>query len=157
MSTMNGTIYDFISSSIDTGTLRALQCTYIRMSCKVQDPRATPPTSEATMTASPFLTLHELVKKARQKLNHDNWDYIVGGTETETTVRRNRLALDSIAFRPRVLRDVSQVDASTRFLGHPLRLPVVLAPVGGLEHFAAGAGGAAVKAAEEFGIAHMLS
>ena len=109
------------------------------------------------MTASPFLTLHELVKKARQKLNHDNWDYIVGGAETETTVRRNRLALDTIAFRPRVLRDVSRIDASTQFLGRSLRLPVVLAPVGGLEHFAAEAGAAAVKAAEEFGVAHMLS
>jgi isopentenyl diphosphate isomerase/L-lactate dehydrogenase-like FMN-dependent dehydrogenase len=109
------------------------------------------------VNASPFLTLHELVKKARQRLNHDNWDYIVGGTETETTVRRNRLALDSIAFRPRVLRDVSRIDASTKFLGQPLRLPLVLAPVGGLESFTAEAGGAAVKAAGEFGIAHMLS
>ena len=78
------------------------------------------------MTASPFLTLHELVKKARQKLNHDDWDYIVGGAETETTVRRNRLALDTIAFRPRVLRDVSRVDASTSFLGRPLRLIEIL-------------------------------
>ena len=109
------------------------------------------------MTASPFLTLHELVKKARQKLNHDNWDYIVGGAETETTVRRNRLALDSIAFRPRVLRDVSQVDPSTRFLGRSLRLPLVLAPVGGLELFAAEGGAAAVKAAQQFGVSHMLS
>ena len=109
------------------------------------------------MTESPFLTLHELVKKARQKLNHDNWDYIVGGAETETTVRRNRLALDSIAFRPRVLRDVSRIDASTEFLGRSLRLPVVLAPVGGLEHFAAEAGGAAARAAQAFGAAHMLS
>ncbi len=109
------------------------------------------------MSTSPFLTLHELVKKARQKLNHDNWDYIVGGAETETTVKRNRLALDSIAFRPRVLRDVSHIDASTKFLGRALRLPVVLAPVGGLELFAPVAGGGAVKAAEEFGVAHMLS
>jgi len=93
------------------------------------------------MTAPAFLTLHELVKKARQKLNHDNWDYIVGGAETGTTVRRNRLALDSIAFRPRVLRDVGHIDASAGFLGHWLRLPVVLAPVGGLEHFARAAGG----------------
>ena len=109
------------------------------------------------MTAPPFLTLHELVKKARQKLNHDNWDYIVGGAETETTVRRNRLALDSIAFRPRVLRDVSLVDPSTRFLGRALRLPIVLAPIGGLELFAPEGGGAAAKAAQEFGVAHMLS
>jgi glycolate oxidase len=109
------------------------------------------------MSASPFLTLHELVKKARQKLNHDDWDYIVGGAETETTVRRNRLALDSIAFRPRVLRDVSRIDPSTQFLGRTLRLPVVLAPVGGLELFAPVAGSGAVKAAGEFGVAHMLS
>ena len=109
------------------------------------------------MNAPPFLTLHELVKKARQKLNHDNWDYIVGGTETETTVRRNRLALDSIAFRPRVLRDVSRIDASTRFLGRKLRLPLVLAQIGGLELFAPEGGVAAVKAAQQFGVAHMLS
>ena len=109
------------------------------------------------MTTSPFLTLHELVKKARQKLNHDNWDYIVGGTETETTLRRNRLALDSIAFQPRVLRDVSQVDPSTQFLGRKLRLPLILAPIGGLELFAPEGGGAAAKAAQQFGVSHMLS
>ena len=109
------------------------------------------------MTTSPFLTLHELVKKARQKLNHDNWDYIVGGAETETTVRRNRLALDSIAFRPRVLRDVSRVDASAPFLGRRLRLPLVLAPIGGLELFAPEGAAAAVKAAQQFGVSHMLS
>ncbi len=87
-----------------------------------------------------FLTLHEIVKKARQKLNHDNWDYIIGGAETETTLRRNRRALDCIAFRPRVLRDVSRIDASKTFLGRSLRLPLILAPVGSLENFAAEGG-----------------
>jgi glycolate oxidase len=127
------------------------------MHCKAQDPCAALPFDEATMTASPFLTLHELIQKARQKLNHDNWDYLVGGAETETTVRRNRLALDSIAFRPRVLRDVSRIDASSQFLGRALRLPVILAPVGGLEQFTAQAGAAAAKAAGEFGVPYMLS
>jgi glycolate oxidase len=109
------------------------------------------------MSSPTFLTLHELVKRARQKLSHDSWDYIVGGAETETTVRRNRLALDSIAFRPRVLRDVSQVDASAKLLGRTLRLPLLLAPIGGLELFAPEAGAAAAMAARQFGIAHMLS
>ena len=104
-----------------------------------------------------FLTLHELVQKARQKLNHDNWDYIVGGTETETTLRRNRASIDALAFRPRVLRDVSNVSARTSFLGRDLRLPILLAPVGSLELFAQGAGAASAQAAEQFGIAHMLS
>src|ERR1039457_2513352 len=39
------------------------------------------PFDQATMTESPFLTLHELVKKARQKLNHDNWDYLGAADE----------------------------------------------------------------------------
>ena len=54
-----------------------------------------------------FQVLHEIVAKARQNLNQNDWDYIVGATETETTLRRNRMALDSIALRPRVLQ-VSQ-------------------------------------------------
>src|SRR2546421_12540210 len=80
-----------------------------------------------------LLNLHELVAKARQNLNQNDWDYIVGGVESETTLRRNRMALDAIAFRPRVLRDVSKVDSSVSEFGRKLRLPVVLAPVGSLE------------------------
>ena len=114
-------------------------------------------TATGTSQPSPFLTLHEIVQKARQKLNHDNWDYIVGGTETETTVRRNRAALDAIAFKPRVLRDVSQIDMGTTFLGRKLRLPVLLAPVGSLELFHPDSAIAVAKAAGQFGVGHMLS
>ncbi len=104
-----------------------------------------------------FLNLHEVVAKARQNLNQNHWDYIVGGVETETTLRRNRMALDSIALRPRVLRDVSKVDASVEVLGRKLRLPIVLCPVGSLESFHPGGAEPVVKAAAEFGVAHMLS
>ena len=51
---------------------------------------------------SDLLNLHEIVAKARQNLNQNDWDYIVGGAESETTVRRNRRALDTLAFRPRM-------------------------------------------------------
>ncbi len=108
-------------------------------------------------TPSPFLALHEIVAKARQRLSHDNWDYIVGGTETETTVNRNRAAIDSLAFEPRVLRDVSKIHLGTTFLGQSLRLPLLLAPVGSLELFAPESAVAAARAAAQFGIAHMLS
>ena len=59
-----------------------------------------------------YQNLHEFVHKARAKLNQNAWDYIVGASETETTMRRNRMALDEIAFRPRVLRNVADVDPS---------------------------------------------
>jgi len=104
-----------------------------------------------------FMNLHEIVAKARQNLNQNDWDYIVGGTESETTLRRNRLALDTVAFRPRVLRDVSAVDASTTAFGRKLRLPVLLAPVGSLESFHTAGAESVVRAAQEFGAAHMLS
>jgi isopentenyl diphosphate isomerase/L-lactate dehydrogenase-like FMN-dependent dehydrogenase len=104
-----------------------------------------------------FMNLHEIVHKARQNLNQNAWDYIVGAVETETTLRRNRMALDSIAFRPRVLRDVSKIDTSTEILGRKLRLPIVLCPVGSLESFHPEGAEPVVKAAGEFGVSHMLS
>jgi isopentenyl diphosphate isomerase/L-lactate dehydrogenase-like FMN-dependent dehydrogenase len=104
-----------------------------------------------------FLTLHELVRAAKVKLSADIWDYLVGGAESETTVKRNRQALDSVAFRPRVLRDVSRIDCSASLLGRKLRLPLMLAPVGSLESFAPGGAATAAKAAGAFGVPIMVS
>ena len=108
-------------------------------------------------TEGEFLTLHEIVKAAHQKLDRNIWDYLVGGTETETTLGRNRLALDSLAFRPRVLVDVSKIDTSGEFFGRRTRLPVALAPIGSLESFEAGGGATAVRAAAAFGVPAFIS
>lgn len=105
----------------------------------------------------PFQNLHEFVRKARANLNQNAWDYIVGAAETETTMRRNRMALDEIAFRPRVLRDVRQVDGGVDQFGRRMRLPVVLAPVGALEIFDPDGAASVARAAGTFGAAHMLS
>jgi len=104
-----------------------------------------------------FQTLHEIVKAARQNLEPGPWDYLIGGAESETTLRRNRQALDSIAFRPRVLRDVSRIDCTSALFGRAVRLPVLVAPVGSIETFTPGGGATAAKAAAEFGIPLMLS
>jgi isopentenyl diphosphate isomerase/L-lactate dehydrogenase-like FMN-dependent dehydrogenase len=114
-------------------------------------------TAANAAAAAEFYNLHEIVRKARANLNQNDWDYIVGGTETETTLRRNRMALDTLAFKPRVLRDVSKVDPSVEILGKKLRLPVVLCPVGSLESFHPLGAEPVVRAAGEFGVAHMLS
>jgi len=104
-----------------------------------------------------FQNLHEFVHRARANLNQNAWDYIVGAAETETTMQRNRMALDEIAFRPRVLRDVARVDASVERFGRKLRLPVMLAPVGALEIFDPAGAAAVVRGVGKFGAAHMLS
>src|SRR5207237_9494663 len=106
-----------------------------------------------TAASTEFMNLHEIIAKARQNLDQNDWDYIVGGTESETTLRRNRMALDSLAFRPRVLRDVSRIDTAVERFGRRLRLPVLLAPVGALEVFHQGGGATVARAAQEFGVA----
>src|SRR5881409_1658036 len=114
-------------------------------------------TRMASNLGDKFSTLHEIVRAARNNLAPGPWDYLIGGAETETTLRRNRLALDSIAFRPRVLRNVSRLDASSTFLGRPVRIPVMFAPIGSVESFTPGGGATAAQASAEFGVPQMLS
>src|ERR1043165_5925603 len=104
-----------------------------------------------------FQNLHEFLKAAKFRLNRNNWDYIVGGTETETTLARNRQSLDCIAFKPRVLRNVQEVDCSTELYGRKIRIPVLIAPVGGLQLFWEGGVATVAEAAGEFGIPMMQS
>ena len=105
----------------------------------------------------PFLTLQEIYHAARRNLAPGPWAYLMGGAETETTVLRNRQALDQLAFRPRVLRDVSAIDSTATFLGQRVRLPAMLAPIGGLESIVEGGAAAAARAAAQFGVPQMLS
>ena len=111
----------------------------------------------AKVHAAEFLTLHEIVAAAHKALDRNLWDYIAGGTETETTVARNRLALDCIAFRPRVLNDVSKITTGKTFLGHQVRLPVMLAPVGGLASIADDGNIKVARAASAYGVPYILS
>ncbi|UUX48125.1 alpha-hydroxy-acid oxidizing protein [Nisaea acidiphila] len=104
-----------------------------------------------------FLCLHEFVAAAEERLDNNIWNYLRGATETETTAKRNRQALDSVAFRPRVLNDMREVSVTGRFLGREMELPVLLAPVGSLESFESGGGKTAMRAAAGFGNALMLS
>ncbi|WP_420402763.1 alpha-hydroxy acid oxidase [Nisaea sp.] len=104
-----------------------------------------------------FLCLHEIVAAAEDALDPNIWNYLRGATETETTAKRNRQALDSVAFRPRVLNDMREVSVGGRLLGKDMTLPVLLAPVGSLESFEPGGGRTAMRAAAGFGNALMLS
>jgi len=104
-----------------------------------------------------FDTNELFVQEARRKLNQADWDYLTGGSESETTMRRNRLAFDRIAFRPRVLRNMAEIDPSTTFLGQHLRIPVLLAPVGSLQAFHPDGAAGVSRAAAEFGVTHVVS
>src|SRR5262249_2736777 len=104
-----------------------------------------------------FHTLEPIILAAREALDQGTWDYLVGGSESETTLRRNRAAFDQIAFRPRILVNVSEIDASTTFLGPKLLLPVCVAPIGSLQLIPPDGGAAAAAGACEFGTIPVIS
>ena len=104
-----------------------------------------------------FLTLSEIVKQARSNLNKGAWDYLVGGADTEAALRRNRSAVESWVFKPRILRDVSNVTTNTELLGTQLRIPVVMPPIGSIQVFEENGGAAVARAVQEFGILQILS
>ncbi len=72
----------------------------------------------------------DLRRIAKRRLPHGVFDYIDGAAEDERTVVANTEAYRRRTFKPRVLRDVSQVDPSTTLLGRRIPLPLVLAPTG---------------------------
>lgn len=104
-----------------------------------------------------FQLIHEIILAAKENLSPGPWGYLMGSAETETTFFRNRRALDSLAFLPRVLIDVDKIDASSELFGIPLRLPLILAPIGSLEDIVQEGGTAPTRAAADFGVLHMLS
>ena len=98
--------------------------------------RKHPARRRASKPAAPeFLSLQEIVAAARRNLSIDLWNHLTGGADSETTLKRNRQALDSLALRQRVLVDVRKIDLTTTLLGKTLSSPIFLAPVGGLVGF----------------------
>ena len=108
--------------------------------------------------AANFVSLQEIVLAARRNLPQELWDHLSGGSDSETTLWRNRQALDSLALRQRVLVDVRNIDITTTLLGKKLSSPVFLAPVGGFVGFAHPEGACNVaRAAVAHGTAAFIS
>jgi L-lactate dehydrogenase (cytochrome) len=67
---------------------------------------------------------------AQRRLPGGIFDYIDGGAEDEVSLQRNRNAYQHYEFVPRILRDVSDIDTRTTFLGRTLPSPLVFSPTG---------------------------
>ena len=59
---------------------------------------------------SDFAALHEILKTAHRNLSPGAWDNLIVRADTETSLRRKRQALDSLAFRPLDLKNVRDID-----------------------------------------------
>jgi L-lactate dehydrogenase (cytochrome) len=76
------------------------------------------------------LTIEDLRDIARRRTPKAAFDYTDGGAEGEISLARARQAFQDIEFQPAILRDVTQVDASTSIFGGPSALPFGIAPTG---------------------------
>ena len=67
---------------------------------------------------------------AERKVPRFLFDYLDGGSYSETTLRANVSAYQDITLKQTVLKDVSSVDTSVKLFGTPYSMPVGLAPIG---------------------------
>ena len=108
--------------------------------------------------AADFKTLQELAIVAQRNLSRMLWDTLLGGSDSEATLRRNRMALDSLTLRQRVLVDVSEMDTTATLLGETMPIPVFIAPVGNFLQLADPEGAVAVaRGAVAYGTTAFIS
>ena len=94
---------------------------------------------------------------ARRRLPNFLFEYIDGGSYSETTLRENVDDLQAISLRQRVMRDVGTIDLSTTMLGQAVTMPVALAPIGLAGLYARRGEVQAARAAERAGVPFILS
>ncbi|MFJ2768956.1 alpha-hydroxy acid oxidase [Streptomyces sp. NPDC087300] len=75
------------------------------------------------------LTLREYRAEAEGRLPGPVWDFLEGGSGTESMLTEGRAALDRIRLRPRALVDVSACDPGVTLLGARLAAPLGIAPM----------------------------
>jgi isopentenyl diphosphate isomerase/L-lactate dehydrogenase-like FMN-dependent dehydrogenase len=68
------------------------------------------------MAAADPLNIYDFEALARSRIDPAAYDYFAGGAGDELTVAQNCRAFQRLAFRPRVLVNVSVVDPSTNVL-----------------------------------------
>ena len=77
-----------------------------------------------------LVNLHDWESAAVERLSLEAREYLQSGAADEITKRRNQEAFAEVHLHPRVLVDVSTVDASIELLGVKHRMPVLVAPTG---------------------------
>jgi len=110
----------------------------------------------ATLDVVPTCAL-DYRRLAERRLPRFLFDYIEGGANDELTLARNVADFNAIKLRQRVMRDVSNVDASTTIAGDRVAMPLMLAPIGLAGMMARRGECQAVRAANAAGMPFTLS
>jgi len=78
------------------------------------------------------INIEDLRVLARRRLPRAIFDFFDGGAEDEVTLRENRAAFERVRLLPRVLVNVKDVSLETDVFGEKSKLPLAIAPTGGI-------------------------
>ena len=76
------------------------------------------------------LSIEELQGIARRCVPNFAFEYVEGGAENESSLRRNRSAFDALRLLPKTLVDCHARQQGTTLFGRPLASPLIVAPTG---------------------------
>src|SRR6185295_20303720 len=77
-----------------------------------------------------FVDLDALEQNARRVMRPESWVFCDTGADDEITAKDNVAAWRKLKLRPRVLRDIVEIDTSVSLLGAKLDTPIMVAPTG---------------------------
>lgn len=103
------------------------------------------------------LSVADYRAQAQRDLPRFVFEYLDGGAEDESCLRRNRADLDRLSILPRVLRDTSELDPSIELFGERWRYPFCIGPTGFNGLIRPGADRMLADAAAAHGIPFVLS
>jgi L-lactate dehydrogenase (cytochrome) len=103
------------------------------------------------------VNIADLRARAMRRLPRAVFDYLDGGAESETSLRENVRAFESLTFRPRNAMAVPQCDLRVKVLGAELAFPAILAPIGYSRLMHPEGECAAARGASAAGTAYILS
>jgi L-lactate dehydrogenase (cytochrome) len=75
-------------------------------------------------------TVEDLKNLSKKRVPKAVFDYVDGAALEEISLERAKAAFKRVEFRPHVLRNVSEIDLSQKFLGKSAALPIIFAPTG---------------------------
>lgn len=105
----------------------------------LDQPKPTAPVTDVAAQGSPvgcppplssMINIRDFEAVAEKHLPAHAWAYYAAGADDEISKHEAELAYRKVSLRPRILRNVGDIDTRTRILGHEVSLPVYISAVG---------------------------
>jgi len=109
------------------------------------------------MSLNHCYNINDFRKLAKKNLPSPIFHYIDGGSDDESTLRRNTESFSKCDLVPNILASVGQPDLSTTVLGQKIKMPLFLSPTAMQKLYHHDGDKASARAAEKFGTFYSMS